>query len=137
MVFSRKACLTKFYIQKKALVPDVKLLSRFGKSDHVSMKIELGVSMSKPISNVKKETTKNLSWSKISLDEIMKYSLNSIDWNYSDIIDTEEMWSELHRKLSNIIDIVPVLRVDSNNRPLNLPWSNSALKRMRKHKDSA
>ena len=47
------------------------------------------------------------------------------------------MWSELHSKLSDIIDIVPFLRVDSNNRPLNVPWSNSALKRMRKHKDSA
>ena len=68
----------------------------------------------------------------------MKYSLNHIDWNYSsDILNTEEMWSELHSKLSDIIDIVPVLRVDSNNRPFNVPWSNSALKRMRKHKDSA
>ena len=122
----------------EALVYDVKLLSRFGKSDHVSMKIELGVSLNKPKSNVKKEATKKLSWSRISSDEIMKYSLNNIDWNYSsDILNTEEMWSELHSKLSDIIDIVPVLRVGSNNRPLNVPWSNSDLKRMRKHKDSA
>ena len=69
---------------------------------------------------LKKEATKKLSWSRISSDEIMKYSLNNIDWNYSsDILNTEEMWSELHSKLSDIIDIVPVLRVDSNNRPLN------------------
>ena len=134
----QESLLDQVLYTNEALVYDVKLLSRFGKSDHVSMKIELGVSLSKPKSNVKKEATKKLSWSRISSDEIMKYSLNNIDWNYSsDILNTEEMWSELHSKLSDIVDIVPVLRVDSNNRPLNAPWSNSALKRMRKHKDSA
>ena len=129
----QESLLDQVLYTNEALVYDVKLLSRFGKSDHVSMKIELGVSLSKPKSTVKKEATKKLSWSRISSDEIMKCSLNNIDWNYSsDILNTEEMWSELHSKLSDIIDIVPVLRVDSNNRPLNVPWSNSALKRMRK-----
>ena len=62
----------------------------------MSMKIELGVSLSKPKSNVKKEATKKLSWSRISSHEIMKYSLNNIDWNYSsDILNTEEMWSSI------------------------------------------
>ena len=47
------------------------------------------------------------------------------------------MWNELHGKLYRIVDIVPVSRFDSNNRPLNLPWSNSSLKRMRSNKDKA
>ena len=32
---------------------------------------------------------------------------------------------------------MPTSRFDCNNRPLNLPWGNSSLKRMRKNKDSA
>ena len=40
-------------------------------------------------------------------------------------------------KLGYISDIVPLSRFDSFNRPLNLPWSNSRLKRMRKNKDLA
>ena len=40
-------------------------------------------------------------------------------------------------KLGYISDIVPLSRFDSFNGPLNLPWSNSRLKRMRKNKDLA
>ena len=40
-------CFRKVLFTNEALVTDVKLLSSFGKSDHVSMKIELGVSLGK------------------------------------------------------------------------------------------
>ena len=121
----------------EALVSSVKLLSSLGKSDHLSMKIELGISLSKPI-NLNKVAIKKPTWSKISFDEILKFSLDNIDWNYSkNNLCSEEMWNELQGKLNTITSIVPVSRFDSCNRPLNLPWSNSSLKRKRKNKDKA
>ena len=54
----------------EALVTDVKLLSSFGKSDHVSMKIELGVSLGKeppPETSVIKKPN----WSKVSVNDIL------------------------------------------------------------------
>ena len=47
------------------------------------------------------------------------------------------MWNELQGKLSNITDIVPLARFGSANRPLNLPWCNSRLKRLNRDKDVA
>ena len=68
----------------------------------------------------------------------MKYSVEKVNWDYSsDDISSEVMWNELREKLDGFSRIVPVSRFDSRNRPLNLPWSNSALKRMRKNKDAA
>ena len=64
--------------------------------------------------------------------------MNNVDWSYSsECHDSEQLWDELHGKLVKIASIVPTSRFDCNNRPLNLPWGNSSLKRMRKNKDSA
>ena len=99
--------------------------------------IELGISLNRP-TNVNKSAIKKPSWSKISADEIMNYSMDNIDWNYScDQLSSDQMLNELQGKFNKIMNIVPVSRFDTNNRPLNLPWSNSALKRMRRNKDIA
>ena len=133
----QESLLDQVLYTNEALVSDIKLLSSLGKSDHVSMKIELGISLIKP-RKLCKNAIKKPSWSKISVDEILNFSLNNIDWNYSsENLTSEEMWNELQGKLNKITSIVPVSRFDSNNRPLNLPWSNSTLKRMRKIKDNA
>ena len=77
-------------------------------------------------------------WSKISPNDILNFSISNINWSYScETLSSEEMWNELHEKLKNISNIVPMSRFDTSNRPLNLPWSNSRLKRMRRNKDSA
>ena len=82
----------------KVLVSSVKLLSNLGKSDHVSMKIELGISLNKPI-NVNKNAIKKPSWSEISVDDILNYSVNNIDWKYScDQLRSEQMLNELLSK---------------------------------------
>ena len=121
-----------------ALVSSVKLLSHLGKSDHVSLGIELGVSLSKPTASSPKKAIRKPTWSKVSVESLLEYSLNNVDWSYSgNNLSSEEMWEEVHDKLKGITDSVPVSRVDTNNRPLDLPWSNSALKRMRKRKDEA
>ena len=43
----RPSILDQVLYTNEALVTDVKLLSNFGKSDHASMEIELGVSLGK------------------------------------------------------------------------------------------
>ena len=76
----------------EALVTDVKLLSSFGKSDHASMKIELGVSLGKEpppeMSVIKKPN-----WSKVSVNDILDYSYNNIDW-YTTLrsLCSQEVW---------------------------------------------
>ena len=103
----------------------------------MSLKIELGISLNKP-TNKKDTVVLKPSWSKVSPSDILNFSLENIDWNYSsDEISSEKMWNELGEKFDMFSGVVPVSRYDSSNRPLNLPWSNSTLKRMRRNKDLA
>ena len=133
----QKSLLDQVLYTNDALVSSVKLLSNLGKSDHVSMKIELGISLNKPTNNGE-SVVKKPSWSKVLPSNILKYSVENVNWDYtSDDISSQMMWNELREKLDGFSGIVPVSRFDSRNRPLNLPWSNSALKRMRKNKDAA
>ncbi|KAL5258395.1 hypothetical protein ACHWQZ_G009034 [Mnemiopsis leidyi] len=46
-------------------------------------------------------------------------------------------WAELHCKLEAVASTVPAASVYLDNRPVKLPWSSTALKRMRKNKDRA
>ena len=121
----------------EALVTDVKLLSSFGKSDHVSMKIELGVSLGKeppPETSVIKKPN----WSKVSVNDILDYSYNNIDWYpTSRSLCSQEVWDQLYDNLCKFNEIVPIMRCDSSNRPLSPPWNNTSLKRMRRNKDHA
>ena len=133
----QKSLLDQVLYTNDALVSSVKLLPNLGKSDHVSMKIELGISLNKP-SNYSETVVKKPSWSKVLPSNILKFSVDNVNWEYSsDDISSEMMWIELKEKLDGFSGIVPASRFDSRNRPLNLPWSNSALKRMRKNKDAA
>ena len=133
----QKSLLDQVLYTNDALVSSVKLLSNLGKSDHLSLKIELGISLNKPTSH-SETVVKKPSWSKVLPKDILKYSIENVDWNYtSEDISPQEMWNELRDKLDGVSGIVPVSRFDSRNRPLNLPWFNSALKRMRKNKDEA
>ena len=45
----QESTLDQVLLTNEALVTDVKLLAIFGKSDHISMKIELGISLSKEL----------------------------------------------------------------------------------------
>ena len=133
----QKSLLDQVLYTNDALVSSVKLLSNLGKSDHVSLKIELGIFLDK-LTNNSERVVKKPSWSKVLPSNILKYSVENVNWDYtSDDMSSEMMWIELREKLDGFSGIVPVSRFDSKNRPLNLPWSNSALKRMRKNKDAA
>ena len=120
--------------KNEALVIEAKLL---GRSDHISMQIELGVSLEEellPEINVIKKPN----WSKVSITDILNYSYENINWDSSSgSLNVEEIWNQLHGKLCTITKIAPIMRCDANNRPLNPPWSNTSLKRMRRYKDHA
>jgi hypothetical protein len=133
----QKSLLDQVLYTNDALVSSVKLLSNLGKSDHVSLKIELGISLKKP-SNQNEAVVLKPCWSKVLPNDILNYSLKNIDWTYSsDDISSEMMWNELQGKFDKFSSVLPMSRFDSRNKPLNLPWSNSKLKRMRRNKDAA
>ena len=101
------------------------------------MKIELGVSLGKEpppeMSVIKKPN-----WSKVSVNDILDYSYNNIDW-YPTLksLCSQEIWDQLYDNLCKFNEIVPIMWCDCSNRPLSPPWNNTPLKRMRRNKDRA
>ena len=133
----QESLLDQILFTNDALVSGFKILAPLGKSDHVSMNIDLGISFQN-YNYVKKEVVKKTVWSKVSSQEILEFSRHNIDWNYSsEYLNVEEMWQELHGKLNNITSTAPKSTFDSSNRPLKLPWSTSRLKHMQCNKDKA
>ena len=80
-------------------------------------------------------------WSKFSLESILKLSRN-LDWSYSESLDklsVEEMWEEIHGKLSQISEQVPSLdpvRADKIDK-YNMPWISPSYKRAVRAKNKA
>ena len=115
----------------QAIVNEVKVVSPLGKSDHVSLNVELNLCLSNfNKSEMNFEEPKKL-WGKVSLEELLHKS-GEIDWSFSnDTISSEDMWNELRSKLELVYnDVVPTEKNPSGN-----PWVNSSLKRCRKKAD--
>ena len=116
-----------------SFINDINYFAPLGKSDHVSIKIELKVNNSIEFLSSMKQN-----WYKIDSDFVLTHSKN-VDWNYSnDRLDVESMWSESHTKLTSICDSVPTitLKTTRDGHVLErLPWDCSMLIRKRKHKD--
>ena len=107
-----------------------------GKSDHLCIEVNLGVS--KCDDSTTAEVIKKHAWSKISCDEILNYSVENINWQFSQKeLSVEEMLYELNGKFEEIDSIVPTALFDNANVPLKLPWATSALKRKQKLKFQA
>ena len=130
----QESLLDQVLFTNDALVSGCRTLSPLGKSDHVSVIVELDAALSSQKSTEKFDKP---SWGKVSFKELLTFSLETIDWNYSCVNSTQNMWDELHGKLTSVASIVPATPVYRNNRPVKLPWDSSALKRMRKNKDKA
>ena len=118
-----------------ALVNDCQIVAPLGKSDHMGVHVELTVSSDKDRA-IKSKIMKP-SWGKVSNLDLLKFSSDNIDWNYTCSADAEVMWEELHEKLLTITETVPCTAVFEDSKPVKLPWSNSKLKRARKNKDHA
>ncbi|KAL5257413.1 hypothetical protein ACHWQZ_G012381 [Mnemiopsis leidyi] len=118
-----------------ALVNGCKIVSPLGRSDHVGIMVDLVVSPSADTS-VKQKVLKPI-WGKVSSEKLLNISINDIIWDYSSTNNVQDMWAELHCKLEAVAATVPAASVYLDNRPVKLPWSSTALKRMRKNKDRA
>ena len=127
--------LDQVFCNNDCFVNNVDILAPLGKSDHVSLLVELKVK-----NNVEFLTSKKKSWYKVDQDFVNSQS-SDISWGYSrEDLQVEEMWEELHQKLSVISDRVPTthLKTTKGGEILQrLPWDCSSLVRKRKCKDLA
>ena len=130
----QESLLDQVLFTNDALISSCRTLSPLGKSDHVSVIVELDAALSSKKSSEKIDKP---SWGKVSFKELLTFSLENVDWSYSCVNSTQNMWDELHGKLTSVASIVPATPVYRNNRPVKLPWDSTALKRIRKNKDKA
>jgi len=127
--------LDQVFFNNDCFVNGVDILAPLGKSDHAALLVELKVK-----NNAEFLTSKKKSWYKVDQDFINEHS-SAISWEYSSAdLTAEEMWGELHEKLTFISDQVPTttLKTTKGGDILQrLPWDCSALVRKRKCKDAA
>ena len=132
----QEATLDQILLSDKGLLKSYKTLSGLGKSDHISLVFNIGVSNDSKFLSMKKEN-----WSKFKTEDIV-YHGNGIDWNYSNYItsmSTDEMWNELERKFHEISKHVPKfeLKLSKDGSVVEkLPWYKPCLQKARKLKDS-
>ena len=119
---------------------EFKISQPLGKSDHVSMIIDLNLFQPKASHNFDVDD-KVRNWAKIGPEELLDMSLN-LDWGFSKNVNelsVDEVWEEIHGKLSEITSCVPQLghfkpgKIDNSN----MPWINSSLKRAVRAKNKA
>ena len=91
----QESILDQVLYTNEALVIEVKLLASFGKSDHISMQIELGVSLGEELSP-EINVIKKPNWSKVSITDTLNYSYENIDWDSSSgSLNVEETWKSM------------------------------------------
>ena len=115
-------------------VVNVDTVSSLGKSDHLG--ILVGIKATNCFEFIK-STSEN--WSKFSDDDIRQAG-NSIDWTFSEELNSNTMWKELESKLKLISDKVPkeTIKCTKSGEILSKkPWDCSMLVRKRKKKDEA
>ena len=121
-----------------SLINDYVIGPPLGKSDHVSIVMEINVDQS--FNNTNNDLKKH-NWSKVTKLDILKLSSN-INWSYSKdiaVMAVEDMWQELHSKLHKITEGVPfhLDPIPNSFDKCKMPWTNSALKRALKAKNKA
>ena len=127
----QESTIDQVFLSEESLVNEFNLYSPLGKSDHVSMIVELGLVKINQCHSTEIDDAKR-NWSKVTLNDILLFS-NNIDWGYSKepmCMNIEDMLDEIHSKIRKVIDLVPI---NSNSNPENsndnMPWLNSSLKR--------
>ena len=127
--------LDQVFFNNDCFVNSVDILAPVGKSDHVSLLVEPKVN-----NNAEFLTSEKKKWFKVNQDFVNEHSADIV-WGYSrDDLSVEEMWGELHQKLTLITDKVPTssLKTTKGGEILQrLPWDCSSLVRKRKCKDAA
>ena len=127
----QESTLDQVVSSNEAIVNCVKVLAPLGKSDHVSLLVDLNVN-----SKHKREFTRStkILWGKVTEADILDFS-KDVNWSSSAAdLDVESLWKELHSKLLGVKSKVPSCHVDSK-RSRKVPWDDSCLKRFRRDKD--
>ena len=142
----QESTIDQVFYTDDSLISEFKINNPLGKSDHVSIVIELNVfSPDKPRCNNIDDIKRN--WSKVTLQDILDLS-NGQNWEYSrnlDDMSVEEVIEEISGKLSNITGQIPQVASEisskiesrSKNENYNMPWITSAIKRAVKSKNKA
>ena len=129
----QQSTLDQVFTNNTGLVNNVEITAPLGKSDHVSMMVEVNSAI-----NLDYVTTKRKNWYKVN-KEFVATNANKINWGYSgNITNVESMWGELYHKILSISDLVPEVNIktDKSGDILEkLPWDTSRLVRKRKEKD--
>ena len=95
--FAQTSLLDQVFTYNDGLVSSVDVLAPVGKSDHVTLLVELKVSNDPQYSQSEKK-----SWFKVD-EEFVKLHSSDIDWMCSDAdLNVEQMWSVMLSKLSLI-----------------------------------
>ena len=129
----QESTIDQVFSSDDSLITDFNLFSPLGKSDHVSIIVDLNIfkvdqSHSTEVDDVKRN------WSKVKLSDLLKFSYDE-DWSYSNdpsIMNVEEMWKDIHGKMCEVTNSVPEnhdFSGKNSNNFNNMPWINSSLKR--------
>ena len=131
----QKSTLDQVFANNEALVNNVEFKAPLGKSDHISVLVELKLSV-----NLDFVASERKNWYKVDTNFVLERA-SPIDWNYSsDSLSVECMWNEIYQKMLSISDQVPLITIKTNSCGEILekvPWDSSKLVRKRKEKDQA
>ena len=135
----QESLLDQILCTEDSLINDFVIGPPLGKSDHVSIIMELNVA--NECYNDTSVSIKKHNWSKMTGFDIMELS-SEVDWTYSKdiaMLTVEEMWQELHGKLNLVTQGVPFCPnpVSDSMNKYKMPWINSTLKRALKAKNKA
>ena len=131
----QKSTLDQVFCNNDCIVNSVDMHAPLGKSDHLSMLIEIKVSVNNDYMH-----SRSKNWFKVKPEFIIE-NANNIDWSFSSgDLSVECMWNEIYRKMLSISDLVPFSTIKTNSKGDVLqkqPWDTSRLVRKRKEKDQA
>ena len=129
----QESLLDQVFSYNDTLVADINYLAQLGRSDHVSLVIELKVNNDIDFLTIEKQN-----WFKVD-ENFVKQNSSEINWHFSsENLDVTGMWQELNSKLMQISEQVPtkVVKTTREGEVLKrLPWDCPNFVRERKLKD--
>ena len=131
----QKSTLDQVFSNNETLINSVEMHAPLGKSDHLSIMIELQLCVNYDYVSLKRKD-----WYKVKPEFIVDHA-DRVDWKFSsDNLSVECMWDQIYQKMLSISDLVPTTTIKTNSKGDILqrqPWDTSKLVRKRKEKDLA
>ena len=136
----QESTIDQIFCSNDSLISEFEICQPLGKSDHVSIIVDLNLFEAENKRCYDIDDTKR-NWGGITEMELLELS-NPIDWNFAhnpEDMTVEEMWEEIHGKLLTVTECVPEVGPDKPGKidNYNMPWVNSSLKRAVRAKNKA